>query len=85
MNNFTTTTLRAKISSAYNFLEGIVRSVISFFASFLLRYTNTFNTCIIAGCVFTIVIVLLLDKMKTKVGLKPEEYEEKEIKILELK
>lgn len=85
MNNFTNTSLRNRISSCFNMLDGLLRAGVSFFASFLLRYTTTANTFIIAGCVFTIIIVLLLDRMKTRVGLKPEEYKEKDIKIMELK
>ena len=54
-------------------------------ASFLLKYTNTANTFTILGCIFTVITVLMLDNMKDKVGLKPEEYSEKDIKILELK
>ena len=85
LNNFTTATLRTKISSAYNFLEGIFRFLIGLFASFLLRYTITSNTITIIGCIATVIIVLMLDNMREKVGLKPEEYKEKDIKILELK
>ena len=85
MNNFTNISLRNRISSCFNMLDGLLRAGVSFFASFLLRYTTTANTFIIAGCVFTIIIVLLLDRMKTRVGLKPEEYKEKDIKIMELK
>ena len=85
MNNFTTSSLRTKITSLYSLLEGISRSAICFMASFLLKYTNTANTFTILGCIFTIIIVLMLDNMKDKVGLKPEEYSEKDIKILELK
>ena len=85
MNNFTNTSLRNRISSCFNMLDGLLRAGVSFFASFLLRYTTTANTFIIAGCVFTLIIVLLLDRMRTRVGLKPEEYQEKDIKIMELK
>lgn len=85
MNNFTTSSLRTKITSLYSLWEGISRSAICFMASFLLKYTNTANTFTILGCIFTIIIVLMLDNMKDKVGLKPEEYSEKDIKILELK
>jgi len=85
MNNFTNSSLRTKISSSYNLLESLFRSTISFLASFLLRYTTTANTLTIVGCIATVVIVLMLDNMRKKVGLKPEEYKEKDMKILELK
>lgn len=85
LNNFTNSSLRNKIASSYNMLESLFRCAISLFASFLLRYTTTANTLTIIGCIATVIIVLMLDNMRTKVGLKPEEYKEKDIKILELK
>lgn len=85
MNNFTTADLRTKISSSFNLLESFFRALFSFIASFLLRYTTTDNVSIMLGCAFTAIIVLMLDNMRDKVGLKPEEYKEKDIKILELK
>ncbi len=82
LNNFTNSSLRTKISSSYNMLESVFRFVICLFASFLLRYTTTANTFIIIGCIATVVVVLMLDHMRYKVGLKPEEYKEEYIKIL---
>ncbi len=85
LNNFTNSSLRNKISSCYNLIESLARSLITLFSSFLLRYTSSAGTMCIIGCVLTIVFVLLLDKMRNKVGLKPEEYKKSEIEFLELK
>lgn len=85
LNNFTTSSLRNKISSSYNMLESFFRFAISLLASFLLRCTTIANTLTIIGCITTVLIVLMLDNMRTKVGLKPEQYKEKDTKILELK
>ena len=85
LNNFTTTSLRAKISSCYNLMESLARSLISLFASFLLRYIDVAGTICIVGCVLTIILVLLTDKMRFTVGLKPEEYKKSEIEFLEIK
>lgn len=85
LNNFTTISLRDKISSCYNLIEGIIRSAISLFASFLLKGSSSAGTMCIIGCVLTIVVVLLLDKMSHKVGLKPEEYKKSDIEFLEIK
>ncbi len=85
LNNFTTSSVRNKITSAYNLIESIARAGILFLASFLLRITNASNTLLVVGCVLTIITVLLLDKMRTKVGLKPEQYSKKEIEFLEIK
>lgn len=85
LNNFTTATLRGKISSCYNLMESIMRSVVSLFASFLLRGIDSAGTMCIIGCILTIMLVLILDKMNKKVGLKPEEYKKSEIEFLEIK
>ena len=85
LNNFTTASLRTKISSSFNFLENILRFLITFLASNLLRVTTTANTFIILGCILGVIIVLMLDNMRKKVGLKPEQYSERDIKIMELK
>lgn len=85
LNNFTTSTLRNKISSCYNLMESLSRSIISLFASFLLRGIDVASTMCVIGCILTIVLVLLLDKMNHKVGLKPEKYKKSEIEFLEIK
>ena len=85
LNNFTTATLRTKISSSFNLLENILRFLITFAASNLLRVTTTANTFTILGCVLAIIVVLMLDNMRKKVGLKPEQYSERDTKIMELK
>lgn len=59
--------------------------MIALIASILLRYINTANVFIIIGTVFTIILSALLINMKDKVGLKPEEYTEKDIEFLKLK
>ena len=85
LNNFTTASLRGKISSYYNLVESLARSLISLFASLLLRYIDSAGTICIIGCVLTIILILLTDKMRYKVGLKPEEYKKSEIEFLEVK
>lgn len=84
LNNFTTTKVRNKISSSYNLLENLLRFIITFAASMLLRVTNTANTFLVLGIVLGIIICLMLYNMRNKVGLKPEEYTEKDTKILDL-
>lgn len=85
LNNFTTASLRTKISSSFNLLENILRFLVTFMASNLLRLTSTANTFTILGCVLGIIVVLMLDNMRKKVGLKPEQYTARDTKIMELK
>ena len=84
LNNFTTAKLRTKISSSFNLLENILRFIITFTASTLLRFTTTANTFTIIGCILGLIVVLTLDGMRTRVGLKPEEYTEKDTNIMNL-
>ena len=84
LNNFTTSSLRNKITSAYNLIESLVRVLVALFASWILKITTASNAVLVIGCISTIFIVLLIDIMKDKVGLKPEEYSKKEIEFLEL-
>lgn len=85
LNNFTNTNLRTKISSSFNLLENILRFLITFLASNLLRVTTTAKTFAILGCILGIVVVLMLDNMRKKVGLNPEQYTKKDVNILEMK
>lgn len=85
LNNFTTSSLRNKISSAYTLIEGMSRAFISFMVSLLLNIVSVSISFIFVGCAFIIIFVIFLDHMRKKVGLKPDEYKKKDIEFLELK
>lgn len=85
LNNFTTSDLRTKISLVNETTYSLVKSILCFICSALLEVTNTSYVYIILGCVFTVFFIFLLDYMRGTVGLKPEEYSEKDIKFAELK
>ncbi len=80
LNNFTNKNIRPKISALRYLTANLATAVISLICSGLLAITTTANTFIIIGCITTIGVVLLLDYMKDKVGLKPEEYTEEDIR-----
>ena len=80
LNNFTNKNIRPKISALRYLTANLATAVISLICSGLLAITTTANTFIIIGCITTIDVVLLLDYMKDKVGLKPEEYTEEDIR-----
>lgn len=81
LNSFSTSSMRTKIYSANEIPYCIVRTVICFICSALLDITTTSYVYIILGCIFTVVFIFLLDHMKHTVGLKPEEYDKKEIEF----
>jgi len=66
-------------------VKSISSAIVGVFASFLLDRMSTAYCMIIFGIVFTILTILTMSYMKTRVGLKPEEYSKEERKYDELK
>ena len=85
LRNFANEQIDTKIYTAKNLLKSISSAVIGMFASFLLDRMSTAYCMIILGITFTILIILSISYMKTRVGLKPEEYSKEERKYDELK
>lgn len=81
LNSFSSSEINTKIYSAKELLLGIFRFFITLFASFLSEHTNTSYSLIIIGCLFMVIFTLLLDYMRTRVGLKPEEYKKSDIEF----
>ncbi len=79
LNSFSNPNVNTKIFAVKSLLENLGRVILSFFASFLLSITTTSYAMIIIGCIFFVIFVFLLDYMKTKVGLKPEEYPKEDL------
>ena len=79
LNNFTNSEKRVRIATVNNMFENAIASLLIFIASFILNYINITFTTIVIGCIFILIFVLLLDMMKTRVGLDPEEYNIDEI------
>ena len=78
-NNFTNSEKRIKISTANNLCENAIASCLIFGASYILDLIHVEYTMVIVGCIAIIGFVLLLDYMRGTVGLRPEEYDKKEI------
>lgn len=79
LSNFSDSRSRIKIFSANYSVECIVRSVVAFACSFLVRIFSIEITHIFLGAVSTLVIMCILSYMKTRVGLKPENYKDSDI------
>ena len=80
INNFTNRNIRPKLTALNYLLSNLLTAGISLSCSWLLSITTTANTFMIIGCVTTIIAVLLLDYMRGKVGLKPEQYSKEDLK-----
>lgn len=84
LNSFCDSSMRIKIYSANLLIEYISTSAISMSCSILLNhYSNSFTTLIV-GLISSVVMIILIKYMSTRVGLKPEEYSKKDILFLEL-
>ena len=79
--NFSTPKTRARISFAIEFSTNIIESISLFLAGVLLDGTNIIFATIFVGLIFFILFVLTLDYMRTRIGLKPEEYDKKDIEL----
>lgn len=84
LGSFSTSSMRTKISSANIFIDSITRTIISFIVSYLTSVASSAISILIIGISFAIIMFILLSYMKTRVGLKPEEYPESDIKFTEL-
>ncbi len=82
--NFSTSQMRIKISSANYLMECIASTLLTFFSSFLLEITTTAYATVIIGCIFFVTLIIILEYMRTRVGLKPEEYGKNDIEYKEL-
>jgi len=79
--NFTTPKTRARVSFATEFLTNIIEAISLFLAGVLLDNVNINYSTLIIGLVFTMLLVWSLDYMRKRVGLKPEEYDQKDIEL----
>lgn len=79
LGNFAESKILPKIYSVNAISRNVFRMLIGFLGSYLLDITNTSNASIITGILFAIIAISLISYMKTRLGLKPEEYKKEEI------
>lgn len=84
LGSFSTSSMRTKIWSATIFIENIACTLISFIVSYITSIVSSAIATLIIGIAFFILIILNLIYMKSRVGLKPEEYSDSDIKFNEL-
>lgn len=79
ITNFTTPDIRVKILSTSKFMKRMTRMIITFLAGLLLEYFTTSQAYLIIGIVGFMIMLFVLNYMKNRVGLDPEEYDKKDI------
>lgn len=81
--NFTNDKIRPNLYAVRNIIANLVATIFSMIASLILGFSSNANTCIILGCIGTLIIVLTLDKMRHTVGLSVKEYTQDDLKYFE--
>ena len=84
LNNFTNIKIRTKLATVRSIIYNIFTIIISLLGALLLHFTTPSNTILIIGCMSTIVMILLLDYMRERVGLKPDKYSKEDLKYSQL-
>lgn len=85
LSNFTNEEIDTKIYTANNFFKGMAGAIAGILAAFLLDRMKTAYCMIIVGVIFGILMILINQFMKKRVGLKPEEYSKEEVKYDKIK
>ena len=81
LKNFTTENMRNKITFTYEFIGGIAASIFSILGGLLLEIINVENAFLIVGLFSLASMVIVLDYMRKRFGLKPEEYKKEDIEF----
>jgi len=85
LNNFTTEEIRNKIMFTYEFIGAIGASIFSILGGLLLDIISVENAYLIVGLAFLAIMIVVLDYMRTRIGLKPEEYKKEDIELVNIK
>lgn len=80
MNNFSNSEILPKIYSVNGIMTSVGKMIIGLLASSILKRTDIFHALLILGAICMGVIIILEMYSKSRLGLKPEEYNEKDIK-----
>ena len=81
LNNFSNENISVKIYSSANLMEDLGAMLSSFIVSILLKNMAIAYASLIIGIVSLILFIIVLDYMKTRIGLKPEEYRKQDIEF----
>ena len=70
-----------KLTFTYEFIGGIAASTFSILGGLLLNVINVQNAFLIVGLIALACMVVTLDYMRTRFGLKPEEYKKEDLEF----
>lgn len=79
MGNFMTPEILTKIYSIYSIMASVFRMLIGAIGSYLLTIMAIEYAMVVVGILCTIITLIFSKYMKTRIGLKPEEYTKKDL------
>lgn len=85
LHSFVTPSVNTKIYAIQTIVNSTFTTIFSFVTAYLLDISTPSLTLIGIGIVLVVLFIILLEYMKTHVGLKPEEYPKSELVYVELK
>lgn len=81
LKNFTTEKMRNKISFTYESIVGIVMAIFAIVGSLILKCFSVERTFLLVGLASLAGIILVIDYMKPRFGLRPKEYRKEDINL----
>lgn len=81
LKNFTTEKMRNKISFTYESIVGIVMAIFAIVGSLILKCFSVERTFLLVGLASFAGIILVIDYMKPRFGLRPREYRKEDINL----
>ena len=81
VRNFTKEEVRNKITFTYEFIGGIAASIFSMLGGLLIEIIDVKQAFLVVGLFALACMVVVLDYMRTRFGLKPEQYDKNDIEL----
>ncbi len=81
LKNFTKEDIRNKITFSYEFIGGVAASIFSILGGLLLNVINVKNAFLVVGLLSLACMIIVLDYMRTRFGLKPEQYKKEDLEF----
>ena len=82
LRNFTTPESRSKISFTFELITCLGASIISFIGAIVLEVLSVRHSMIILGLLFLAIMIVVLDYMKSRIGLKPSQYSKEDLEFV---
>jgi len=85
LRNFTTAKSRNKITFTFELITCLGASIMSFLGAIILDYLNIRYVIIIVSLLLLAITIIVLDYMKTRIGLKPSQYKKEDLEFTQSK